>query len=296
MVDAAATVGILYPGEMGSALGRVLRGDGLRVVTTLQGRGPRTRHGCEQAGLEVLDTPAAVCRAADVLLSVVPPAAARDVAESCAGAVGRDGAGRLYVDLNSVAPETAQSMAAALAGTGVDFVDGAVHGLAARLPGRGTVYLSGPAAGRAAALLGRSLRVRVLGPAPGTASAFKMLVGGLNKGVVALFLEMSLAARAAGLLDEYLGCCRDSYPGVLDVVERTLPTYPRHAGRRGEEMAELERMLRSLGLRACLARGARDLLTEMGRLHLAEGGPENEAGGWDVPGVIAAAYAAGLLS
>jgi hypothetical protein len=284
------TVGILYAGEMGSALGRILKGDGLRVVTTLEGRGPRTRDQCGAAGLEVLGSVADVAREADVVLSLVPPAAA-GAAAVCYGSCVPRGRPRLYVDLNSVAPETARVAAETVTAAGAEFVDGAVHGLAARLPQKGTVYLSGPAAERAAGVLGRTLRVKVLGDEAGTASAFKMLIAGLNKGVVALFLEVSLAARQLDLLDHLLGCCRDSYPGILDVVERTLPTYPRHAARRGEEMHELERMLVGLELRPGLVRGARELLEEMGRLGLAaESRPD-----WSVGEVLESAHARGLL-
>jgi 3-hydroxyisobutyrate dehydrogenase-like beta-hydroxyacid dehydrogenase len=297
MPDEQATppvVGVLYAGELGSALGRALGRAGFRVVTTLEGRGPRSRRHCQEAGLEVLASLRDVARAADVVFSAVPPAAAREVAASyaCCGPAPRR---RVYVDLNSVAPQTAAEVARALTPTGMDFVDGAVHGLAARLPERGTVYLSGPAAARVASLLSRCLRVRVLGEVPGTASTFKMLLAGLNKGVVALFLEMALAARQAGLLDVLLACGRESYPGVLDVVERTLPTYPRHAGRRADEMAELERTLQALGLRPALAGGARRLLDEMSRLGLAGARPEGAPETWSVREVVEEAHARGLL-
>jgi 3-hydroxyisobutyrate dehydrogenase-like beta-hydroxyacid dehydrogenase len=284
------TVGILYPGEMGAALGRVLRREGLRVITTLEGRGPRTIACCREAGLEVVPTLGEVAEAAEVILSLVPPVAAGQVAEQYASCRFPAGVARRYVDLNSVAPATAHQIGQTVARRGVDFVDGAVHGLAAGLPERGTVYLSGPAAEGVAALLGRSLRVKVLGNEPGAASAFKMLVAGVNKGVVALLLEMCLAARQAGLLDELLACCKASYPGVLEVVERTLPTYPRHAGRRAEEMGELERTLGDLGLRPCLTRGARDLIAELSRLGL-----EERPGGWSLREVIEEAHSRGLL-
>src|SRR5262249_11156975 len=139
------------------------------------------------------------------------------------------------------------------------------------------------------------LHVKVLGPRPGIASAFKMLVAGLNKGVVALFLELSLAAQRAGLRADLLECCRESYPGVLDVGERTLPTYPEHAGRRGEEMHELELMLESLGLQPALVRGARQLLTEMGELHLTDATSTHSARSWTVQSVLDEVHCRGLL-
>ena len=291
----SATVGILYPGEMGSAVGAVLRRDGLRVVTTLDGRGPRTRRRCAEAGLEVLDSLPAVAQVADVVLSLVPPAAACQVAGCYASCERPPGRRALYVDLNSVAPETAAEVARILAPAGVDFVDGAVHGLASRLAARGVVYLSGPSAGRVAEVLGRTLRVKVLGGEPGTASALRMLISGMTKGVISLFLEMGLAARRAGLLDEVLACYAEVYPGVMDIVGRILPTYPLHAGRRGDEVRELELMLRSLGMRPCLVSGARELIAEMGRLALAEGHPEKGPHDWSVAEVVEELHAHGLL-
>src|SRR5438105_2706657 len=81
-------------------------------------------------------------------------------------------------------------------------------------------------AGEVAALFEGKMTVRVLGDAPGQASALRMLLSGLTKGVIALFVELALAARQAGILDRTLAAYRASYPGILEVVERTLPTYP----------------------------------------------------------------------
>ena len=81
-------------------------------------------------------------------------------------------------------------------------------------------------------------------------------MAGLNKGLAALFLEMSQVASAANLVDELLEGYRTAYPGVMDVIDRLLPTYPQHAARRAQEMEELEQTIRNLGLRPCVTRGA----------------------------------------
>jgi 3-hydroxyisobutyrate dehydrogenase-like beta-hydroxyacid dehydrogenase len=285
------TVAILYPGEMGSVLGKILRQAGLRVVTTLENRSQRTATACAEAGLEVLSSLTDIAGTANVVLSVVPPATAREVAERFVDCLPAVGPRPLYADLNSVSPETARAVALVLESAGVEFVDGAVYGLASRLPGGGMLYLSGPKASQLASILDPSLRVRVLGKEPGTASAFKMLIAGVNKGITALFLEMSLAARRAGLLDDFLATCKDVYPGVFSIVERLLPTCPRHAVRRGDEMRELAQMLAALGMRPCLVLGAQALHEEMGRLRLAE---ETQRA-WTVSDVIEASATRGLL-
>src|SRR5438270_689431 len=74
------TVGLHGAGHMGSGLGWALRAGGARVVTTLAGRSARTRKLVADAGLEPLDSLDAVVAAADVVLTVVPPDAARNAA------------------------------------------------------------------------------------------------------------------------------------------------------------------------------------------------------------------------
>jgi 3-hydroxyisobutyrate dehydrogenase-like beta-hydroxyacid dehydrogenase len=287
----APVIGILYPGEMGSALGRALADGGSSVVTTLQGRSPRTERLCRDAGLEVLPSLRAVAEAAHLVISTVPPAAAAAVAQAYGACGPFPLPARVYLDLNSVSPDTMARIEALLTRAGVECLDGAVHGLAAQLHSRGTVYLSGTSAGRAAALFGPCLRVHVVGDRPGRASAMKMLISGLPKGLAALFLELALAAREAGLLEELLACYREAYPGVMAVVDRLVPTYPQHAGRRGEEMEEVEQMLLSLGLQPCLMTATRRLTAEVARLGLGAQPHPDGAGPWSVPRVIEALHA-----
>jgi 3-hydroxyisobutyrate dehydrogenase-like beta-hydroxyacid dehydrogenase len=275
------TIGILYPGEMGAALGRVLAEDGLRVVSTVDGRSPRTRKLCQEAALEVLPSAAAVVRRADVIFSLVTPAAALEVAREFAASCKGSATPRIYVDANSVAPATAAAVGRVVKTTGACFADAAIHGLAAQLRQRGIVYLSGPAAADVANLLAWSLRVRVVGDRPGQASAVKGALAGMSKGLAALFTEIALLARKAGVSGPFLEGCGLFYPGVLQAVERLLPTYPRHAARREEEMAELERAMKALGLRPALVRGARVVIGAIADAAL-EAGP----GEWTAAGVI----------
>jgi 3-hydroxyisobutyrate dehydrogenase-like beta-hydroxyacid dehydrogenase len=286
-VDAPTpTVGILYAGEMGAALGRALRDDGLRVVTTLEGRGPRTQRLCREAGLEELASLCEVVAVAEVVVSVVPPSAAVDVARSYASLAG-DATGRLYIDANAVSPATAAEVGLALAGTGVGYIDAAINGLASALHTGAILYLSGGRAAEAARLFGR-LRVQVVGAAPGQASALKGVLAGLSKGLAALFVELAVLAREAGLAAPFLERCRSFYPGVLEVAERMLPTYPRHARRRAEEMAELEGFLRGLGLRA-------DMVSAAGRVTQALADAGLGDGAWTAEGVLEALHRRGAL-
>ncbi|HWG42542.1 MAG TPA: DUF1932 domain-containing protein [Gemmataceae bacterium] len=261
-------IGILYAGELGSSLGRLLAERGLTVVTTLEGRGPRTAQLCHEAALSVLPSLRDVVERADVVLSTVPPAAAVAVAERYQAIRPTSAPTQIYVDLNAVSPETIRRIGEVLAPAGVDFVDGAIHGLASRLATRGTLYLSGPRSASVGELFGQVPRVRILGDEIGKASTFKMMISGMAKGVVALFVEMAAAARQAEMLDDLLTCYRDAYPEIMALVERMLPTYPQHAARRGDELKEVEQTMIALGLQPCMVHGAQCITTELSRAGL----------------------------
>src|SRR5256885_17163869 len=65
------TVAILYPGDMGSGLGRLLRKHSVRVVTNLEGRSPRSQQLALTAGFEDLGSDRALLTTADTLISVL---------------------------------------------------------------------------------------------------------------------------------------------------------------------------------------------------------------------------------
>ena len=125
-------VGLLHPGEMGAAVGAVLRSQGHEVLWASQGRSEATRERAERAGLRDAGSVDALAREADLVLALCPPHAARDVAAQLAGYE------RLYVDANAVAPATARAIGARFR----RFVDG---GLVGSPPGSSPtrLYLSG---------------------------------------------------------------------------------------------------------------------------------------------------------
>lgn len=247
MTASSPTVGILYPGEMGSAVASFLRARGLSVVSTLHGRGSATAANCRAAGVNVLDSFAEVVRRSDLLIALVVPSAAETVAAEYCAAANQSPPGSIYMDVNSIAPDRARAIASRVEAAGREFVDASINGLAKNLTTSGTLYLSG---GRAADVgrLFHGIRVENLGHEPGRASAMKMLLGGLSKGLCALFAELSVVAQQQGMLEEMLEATRRTYGGVAEVAERMLPTYPRHAARRATEMAELESTVRAAGL------------------------------------------------
>jgi 3-hydroxyisobutyrate dehydrogenase-like beta-hydroxyacid dehydrogenase len=282
-------IGILYPGDMGSNLGTLLVEQGCRVVTTVAGRSTRTRRLAAQAGLEVLDSLSEVLHTASVILSLVPPTQAVSLARQCR-CLNVPTRSRYFIDLNSISPVTAGEVAAALDGSPFLFVDGAVHGVASQLRQRGVVYLSGVGAAEVAKIFGAALRVKIISDRVGDASAIRMMFSGLTKGLIALFLEMALTARQAGFLDKLLECYGETYPALMTLVERLLPTYPQHAARRADEVREVEQTMRSLSLDPHLLTEVRRMIGALGEMDLASSRYPDDPD-WTIAEVIEAVFA-----
>ena len=248
MARGGKIIAVLCAGELGARVGASLVEKGEVVITTLDGRGAATRRRCAESGMAVRSTIADIVREADIVLSLVPPATAMDVARDYGRLAHQAPPDALFVDLNSTGPALALEMCRTVEQGGRDFVDGAINGLASRFTDGGTLFLSGIRAGEIAALFEGVTRVQVLGSEPGAASAMKMLLSGISKGICALYAELALAAQQQGMLRELLDASSRIYPEVTNLVHRMLPTYPQHAGRRAEEMQQLERTVRDAGI------------------------------------------------
>jgi len=259
---------VLYPGEMGCAVARLLVTGGWGVYTHLWGPSLVCDADAAAAGIVDLGSLDEAVAAADVVISLVPPAVAPETAETVGAAARRSGRRPLYLDANTVAPATMAAVAAACAGAGLDCLDGSFIGSAAELGGRTRLYLSGARAAELAAALPEALHARVLGPETGAASALKLAFAGFNKGLVALFLGVTEAGVAAGETDELLACLREFYPGTLETLERLLPSYPRHAARRADELDELARFLSGEGRDPAWAAAAGEIVRRFAALGL----------------------------
>jgi 3-hydroxyisobutyrate dehydrogenase-like beta-hydroxyacid dehydrogenase len=289
------TVGILYPGDMGHNVGRVLLEDGFSVVTTMVGRSERTRRLCASATITALESLATVVEHADVILSIIPPTAAITVAESFVKAVRQTGHRPLFVDANAISPMTAEEVGKIVSACDVPYVDACIVGPARDVRGRCTFYVSGPHTAAFEQELGRSLRTHVLGDRIGQASAFKMVFSGLNKGLVALLYELTVAGHEFGFLPLLLEQYKALLPGVMEALEWLVPSYPMHAARRGDEMAELAETLEYFGFSSVMARGTQKTLSAVGRQRLAERYPDRGEHGWKMLDVLEALAREGAL-
>ena len=287
--------GILYPGEMGASFGEVLTRQGFEVFTALRGRSRASWERAAKACMQDLGDVGRLVGKVDFLLSFVPPGAARAVAATAAAHASQWDRWA-FVDFNSIGPDLARGNATCLAESGIDYIDGSIHGQARYLGVSGVVYLSGPRSQELVEILRGSLLVYGLGDDVAAASRFKMLLAALSKGLVSLFLEVGLFAREADQLPFFLEQARYFYPGLMEVIDRMAPTYAQHAGRRADELMNVEHTFSMLGLRPGFAAESRRFLEE-----LAAAGPYSSASsapgsvGWTVKDLIEALAAAGVL-
>ncbi|MGA2895203.1 MAG: DUF1932 domain-containing protein [Xanthobacteraceae bacterium] len=247
-------VAVVAPGAMGSAVGKRLVDNGLKVLTSLTGRSAATATRASAAGMVAASDDEIA--AADFILSILPPGDALAQAHRFASVLSQSNAKPVYVDCNAINPKTVDRVAAVIAPSGCAFVDAGIIGpppppsppplagegrVGASAPaGTGTrFYASGPAAPRFAKLRDYGLDVRVLAGAPSAASALKMSYAGITKGTQAIGAAMMLAASRSGSADDLFAELQLSQKEMLAWFKRGLSNMPPKAYRWVAEMQEI---------------------------------------------------------
>jgi 3-hydroxyisobutyrate dehydrogenase-like beta-hydroxyacid dehydrogenase len=255
-----STVAILSPGEMGAATGNVLRQGGLRVVSCLSGRSESTRKRANQAGIDDLPDLDALVTTSGLILSIVAPAHAREVAKAVAAAIERTRARPLFVDCNAISPMTVKVIAQTIERTGARFADVGIIGSPPKPgPQETRYYASGGHAQELNQLNEHGLDVRVIGGDVGQASALKMCYAALTKGLTALATELHIAADRSGVAQPLQRELEMSQPILLEWIRRMVPSMPPKAWRWIGEMEEIAETFESLGLTPKMLEGAADM-------------------------------------
>lgn len=241
-----AVVALLHPGAMGARLGGELVSAGHQVRWLSSGRSADTRGRAEAEGLIAVDDAASLVDGAELVLSVLPPQGAVDVARL----VTATGFAGTYVDANPLSPGTLREVQETAESAGASFVDAGVVGPPPRDGSRTHLYLAGPhdAVAHVEALVA-STRVTpvVVGAEVGQASAAKQAYALFNKGRMVLASLAAEIADAHGVTDvltaeadrpgaELLGELADLRVGLADVGWRW-----------GPEMDEVARSLVDAG-------------------------------------------------
>ena len=268
------TVGILSPGDMGHTVGNVLRQNGLRVITCLDGRSQRTRQLAEKAGIVDVPTYPEFVTEADLVLSIMVPAQAMSAASIVAEALQQVDTTLTYTDCNAIAPQTVRKLGEIITAAGGTFVDASIIGPPPRTPGATRFYASGPDLDLFSELNNYGLDVRILGAEIGLASAIKMCYASLTKGLTALCTELLTAASVLGVSDALTAEFQLSQSALFERMEKGLPGMPPKARRWIGEMEEISATFAHVGLTPNILTGAADMYRFVGDTDLADIPPE----------------------
>ena len=254
---AVDTIAILMPGNMGHSVGRALGVHGHRVITCLAGRSARTRNLAESAGLHDMPDLETLLGEADLVLSILPPSRALELAQRVAEAMGRTDPDRrpVYVDCNAVSPDTARAAGNAIVAAGASFIDAGIIGAP---PGRDEprFYVSGPDTGPMESLDGSGFRVVAAGSEVGRASGIKMCYAGLTKGTWTLHTTILLAAEAMGLSAMLREELLSSQAAAYAAMEQKIPRLPADSERWIGEMEQIAETFKAAGVPDHFHRGA----------------------------------------
>jgi putative dehydrogenase len=231
-------VAVIAPGMMGSAVAKRLTVNGLEVRTLLEGRGPDTLARAKDAGMVgASDAQIAEC---DIILSILPPGSALELAEKLAPALRAATKKPVYVDCNALDPATVLRIARVIEEAGAIFVDGGIIGGPPTADSKATrIYLSGPAAAKVTVLEQYGLTMPVQPGPIGAASAMKMSYAGITKGFTALGAAMMLAATRAGTAEALKAELSESQPALFGWLTRSMPRMYSKAYRWVAEMEEI---------------------------------------------------------
>ena len=237
--EAPPTIAIVAAGAMGASVGSTLVSHGVPVLTCIEGRSAATRERALRARMQLASR--AELGSADLLLSTVPSDQAVCVAQALleAGAL-REG-GALYVDCNPLNPATLATLSQLLARAGCGFVDACILGVASseRASARVRLCTSGPRAAELDRLAAYGLEIQRLSGPLGTASALRLGISAVSKGLVALLTLVAAPAEASGVGALLYQELHRSHAALLDWVARQSARLPTEAQRWSAELQEV---------------------------------------------------------
>lgn len=211
------------------------------------------REKARAAGVEMAPSGAAAVAGARIVVSAVTASSSRAVAEDLRPHLVP---GQLFLDINSVSPDTKRGNAAAVEKSGASYVEAAVMGPVAPNGLKVPILLGGAAASELAAILNPAgMRLEVAATTIGQASAIKMCRSIMIKGLEALTVECLMTARQYGVEDVVIASLNRSFP-QMDweklagyFVERTI----KHGRRRAAEMRESAATVSGIGIAPLMA-------------------------------------------
>ena len=240
-----STIGILHPGEMGISIAASAIHSGHEVYWLSAGRSDKTRARAEAHDLKEIDSLAEFCQTCEVIISICPPHAAEEVAQS----VSEAGFRGLYMDANAISPRRARKIGTMLEEMGAHFVDGGIIGGPVWKPAETWLYLSGEFSQKIVLCFSNGLlQTRIIGNEIGKASALKLCYAAYTKGTTALLSAILATAESLGVREELYRQWDTDESGSSEQVNQRVVRVTAKAWRFEGEMKEIASTFQEAGL------------------------------------------------
>ena len=275
---AIETVAILSPGDMGHAVGQLLREHELKVVTCLTGRSQRTKDLAELAGIADVPDLNDMVAQSQIILSISVSEMVPSICQRVADAIKATNANVLFAECNAISPQLSRQMEPIITEAGGRYIDASIVGGPPLNGSSPRFYASGDNTAEFEGLANFGLDVRTAGTEVGQASGIKMCYAAMTKGSSALYSELLMAAEMMGLSDFVIAEFQSSQPAVLQRMERGLPGVPAKARRWVSEMEEIKDTFEHLGLTPHLFQGVADMYRMIGSTSMGDETPQTRDG------------------
>ena len=244
-------IGFIGFGEAGSLIASGLRSEGLDRLFTFDILDVQDRAALN--GAKVVESPAALAKASDILISAVTARSAIDAAKQITPYLDSH---HIYADINSVSPALKQEIDGIIRSRNAVYVEVAVMAPVGPYGHRVPMLLGGNGAAlfvETMAPFGMRLEA-VQGPV-GTAAAVKMCRSIVVKGLEALMFECVLGACHFNADDRVFASLNESFPGIdwKKLADYMIRRVVIHGERRAHEMEEVAETLRAIGIDPIMA-------------------------------------------
>jgi 3-hydroxyisobutyrate dehydrogenase-like beta-hydroxyacid dehydrogenase len=291
-VDGRVTLGFIGFGEAGSTIASGLRSAGVERIVTYDIAahdpclGPTIQERARRSGTTIVESPADVARACDILFSTVTSSSALDAARQMVAFLEPR---HVYADLNSVSPALKQEIDRTVRASGAQFVEIAVMAPVLPYAHRVPMLLGGTGAALfAERMTPLGMRCEVLSAPVGTAAAVKMCRSIVVKGLEALMCECVLGASRYDASAHVFASLNESFPGIdwQKLADYMVGRVVVHGERRAREMEGVAETLRAIGVEPIMTEAtARRQEWSVGlglRSHFGPDGPKTAAEVLDV--------------
>jgi 3-hydroxyisobutyrate dehydrogenase-like beta-hydroxyacid dehydrogenase len=238
-------IGLLHPGAMGVSVAASAINTGHGVYWVSKDRSDKTKARATKNHLIEIESVPQLCQGCEIILSICPPHAAEDVAQSVVEA----GFKGLYLDANAIAPQRSIRIGQMMSTAGIRFVDGGIIGGPAWIPKETWLYLAGNYAKEIAACFSNGpLETKIISDEIGKASALKMCYAAYSKGTTALLAAILAAAESLDVRENLYAQWNMETAGYAEQVNQKIQRVTAKAWRFEGEMKEIAATFQAVNL------------------------------------------------